>query len=292
MAQKSGVQETLYSVTWSGKAFFASGGSGTIISSPDSVSWTARDSGTANGFISIASSGRRLVVVGDHGAIYSSPDGASWMDVRDKHGNGSLKYRDNYSSVIWTGTKFAAVGGQGVLAVSSDGVTWSLSFPAYLRSIVFVKRRSVDGDDSKIEQSPDGVTWERRDGFPASTVSRIIPAGSGYLGLAGYAVLSSNDGITWSYQLMENGVYAQRHSYDGLDMDSAGIAGSGNGYIAVGAEGKMITSRGRDEMECREIRNGFGSFRRDLDGRAVRRRGGEWVRSDIERRGFVEARHR
>jgi hypothetical protein len=52
--------------------FAAVGLNGTIVTSPDGITWTARASGTANDLRGIAWSGTQFAAVGDHGIILTS----------------------------------------------------------------------------------------------------------------------------------------------------------------------------------------------------------------------------
>ncbi|TMH41738.1 MAG: hypothetical protein E6H56_06985 [Betaproteobacteria bacterium] len=59
-----------------GTEFVAVGGasnSGTILTSPDGVTWTQRASGTVNTLSGVAWSGTKLVAVGNTGTALTSP---------------------------------------------------------------------------------------------------------------------------------------------------------------------------------------------------------------------------
>jgi hypothetical protein len=56
----------------------AVGANGTILTSPDTVTWTSRVSGTINLLYGVAWSGAEFVAVGFYGTILTSPDGITW----------------------------------------------------------------------------------------------------------------------------------------------------------------------------------------------------------------------
>ncbi len=101
--------------SWSGTRFVALGESGTILTSPDGVTWISRASGTTNNITGIAWSGTQFVAVG--GSILTSPDGVTWA---------SRKSDDNSLwGIAWSGTQFVAVGWEGTILTSPDGITWT-----------------------------------------------------------------------------------------------------------------------------------------------------------------------
>jgi len=56
------------------------GYSGTILTSPDGITWTARSSGTLNNLNGVAYGNSIYVAVGYSGAILTSPDGITWTE--------------------------------------------------------------------------------------------------------------------------------------------------------------------------------------------------------------------
>jgi hypothetical protein len=70
-------------LTWRGTggtaSFVAVGGSGTILTSPDGVNWTARTSGTSNWLLGVVYGNGLFVAVGRVlCTILTSPDGVNW----------------------------------------------------------------------------------------------------------------------------------------------------------------------------------------------------------------------
>ena len=58
--------------------YVAVGGSGTILTSSDGISWTSRTSGISNSFYGVTYANSTFVAVGDSGTIITSSDGTSW----------------------------------------------------------------------------------------------------------------------------------------------------------------------------------------------------------------------
>jgi hypothetical protein len=96
----------LFDIAWSGTQFAAVGALGTILTSPDGITWTTRISGTNSPLIGITWSGTQFAAVGVNGTILTSPDGITWI-IRASGTNSSL------FGIAWSGTQFAAVGAAG-----------------------------------------------------------------------------------------------------------------------------------------------------------------------------------
>ena len=92
--------------------FVAVGFSGTILTSPDGITWTTRTSGTTYGLNGVTWSGTQFVAVGFSGTILTSLDGITWTSRTS-----GTTYQLN--GVIWSGTQFVAVGLSGRIAISS-----------------------------------------------------------------------------------------------------------------------------------------------------------------------------
>ena len=121
----SGTTATLNAITWGGGQFVAVG-SGTILTSPDGVTWTPRDSGTA--LKGISWGGGQFVVAGSRGTILTSLDGVTWTK-RDSGTTADL------TAITWSGSQFVAVGG--TVLTSPDGVTWTVITAARLIGITW-----------------------------------------------------------------------------------------------------------------------------------------------------------
>src|SRR5690606_9402763 len=105
--------KTLQSVTWTGSQVVAVGDSGTVITSPNGLSWEGRVSGVGANLFGVASSSSRIVAVGAAGTIVASADGVAWQ--LQASGVTAALY-----GVTWTGSLFVAVGAGGTVITSPD----------------------------------------------------------------------------------------------------------------------------------------------------------------------------
>jgi hypothetical protein len=83
---------------------------GTILTSPDGVTWTRRTSGTNSELRGVAYGDGLFVAVGD-GTILTSPDGVSW--TRQTPPTGNWLYGVTYGN-----GRFVAVGMYGIILTS------------------------------------------------------------------------------------------------------------------------------------------------------------------------------
>ena len=89
-------------------------GGGTILTSPDGVTWTRRISGGYALYVESYVNGL-FVAVGDNGTILTSPDGVTWT----ARTSGTC---DCLSGVTYGNGLFVAVGDKGTILTSPDGV--------------------------------------------------------------------------------------------------------------------------------------------------------------------------
>ena len=108
----------LNSATYGKGLLVAVGWDGTILTSPDGVSWTARASGTSNWLLGVAHGNGLFVAVGDGGAILTSRDGMSWT----QRASGTSNW---LSGVTYVNGLFVAVGLGGTILTSPNGVSWT-----------------------------------------------------------------------------------------------------------------------------------------------------------------------
>ncbi|PYQ63424.1 MAG: hypothetical protein DMF53_10195 [Acidobacteria bacterium] len=103
---------------WAGSQFVVGGLSGTILTSPNGITWTARVSPTTNEINGLAFSGSRLVGVVNTGEVVTSTDGITWA-IQPSATSSRL------IGVAWMGSLFVAVGDRGTIVTSPDGLTWT-----------------------------------------------------------------------------------------------------------------------------------------------------------------------
>jgi hypothetical protein len=128
---------------------------GTVLTSPDGVTWTARNSGIGTALEGVVWAGDRLVAVGGdaagsgHGTldvILTSPDGISWTNQH----SASVK---PLHSVAWNGNQYVAGGVEGAVLTSPQEVSAVLPGDFVIR---------VNGQEQPYAfQLPAGTTTER-----------------------------------------------------------------------------------------------------------------------------------
>jgi len=178
------------------------GAAGVILSSPDAVHWTNRNSPVTNVLLGASFGAGQFVVVGELGTILTSPDGTQWT-------RRTSTAEQDLRAVAFGNDRFVAVGSNGVVRTSPDGLTWTSSLTALTNPLndvtfgggLFV---AVAGDGSPntfgtIHTSPDGLTWTQR----AATFATAFPGvayGNGRfvaLGMNG-TVMTSTNGNDWN----------------------------------------------------------------------------------------------
>ena len=98
--------------------FVSVGGSGTILTSSDRVTWTSRTSGTSNSLYGVTYGNGLFVTVGVSGIIITSPDVTTWTERTS--GTSKYLYEVTYGNGL-----FVTVGNSGTILTSSDGNTWT-----------------------------------------------------------------------------------------------------------------------------------------------------------------------
>ncbi len=171
--------------------YFAVGGSGAMITTPDGKTWTLRNSGTTENLLAAASNGAVRIAVGEQGTIVSSPDGVTWT----KQQSGTTRH---LYSIVWNGRGFWAVGEGGTVVSSVDGITWVAKysgFPQNLRGLVWTGERFIAvGDSGLIFSSQDGAAWVAK--HSGATTGLLNAAWTGNkliaVGYSGGIVMSSD----------------------------------------------------------------------------------------------------
>ncbi len=258
-------------IIWTGTQFMVTGNLGTLLTSPDGVTWTVvnpRTSSDLNGIVKTAShvavvgsggaistsnngitwnirsssitindindvvwTGSQLIAVGENGQVLASNNGISWT-VRDTGSSASLQ------KVIWTGSRLVAVGGVGRITVSSDGLTWEEQSSGDsvddLYGLAWNGSRYVAaGDGGTIITSPDGTLWTPQNSGVSNLLSGVAWSGTEFIAVGDNAtVLASTDGINWSPRTIATPT--------GLSFN--GITSNGRTIVIIGEESIIFTS--------------------------------------------------
>jgi hypothetical protein len=179
----------------------ASTGLGSLLTSPDGVSWTRiNTSATTQNLNKVISNGANLfVAVGQSGAIITSPDGVTW--TAQTSGTAQNLLGGTFAAGV-----FVVVGAAGVILTSTDGVTWTsrtsgtaltLNDVAYDGSSQFI----AVGNTGAVISSPAGTTWTTQTSGTTNQLFGIVFASSTWIavGAAG-TVISSANGTAWVTQ--------------------------------------------------------------------------------------------
>jgi hypothetical protein len=242
-------------VAWSGARFAAVGISGSILISPDGITWSE----PLNPFLvtdnltSVLWSGTQFVASGP-GSLLTSPDGRTWTSWLGIPSNPSGVSVDG---LAWSGSEFVAVGWlngattttapSALAMVSADGTAWTpvvTSIPARWHDVVWtgsefmavgeIPQLVFPGPPARaaVAFSPDGHAWTASastslDPLPAFT--RLAWNGSFFVALGSTGVYTSPDGETWQ-------------SVTALStLSFQAVAWSGNRFLIAG-DGQVYTS--------------------------------------------------
>ena len=133
----------LYGISYVNGRFIAVGAvdavsaMGTLLTSPDGITWTAQTSNSGDALRHVAYGANNYVAVGDNGAIVSSPDATTWSAQ-------TAPTAESFRSIIFgRDSQFIAVGTAGLIAYSLSGAdgSWAVTnagigFTDNLNSIV------------------------------------------------------------------------------------------------------------------------------------------------------------
>ncbi len=264
--RQSGTTSSLFDVIWTGTRFVAVGMNGTILTSPDGVSWTAQSFGISHSIATVAQSGNGgLIAVKSDGTILASPDGLEWTE---NPGDSTL---GNLRSIVWLPAsggsqgRFVAVGLQGSIWTSPDGLTWTPRVSGTTQSLFSVAWSGSllvavgGGEDGVLMTSPDGVAWSKVGSGLPGYLRHVVWTGSGFVVAGGDVVdghrvlLKSADGTTWWVQPVK----AFRK------LTFMALRKSGDGLLAMGFDpeaGSSILSSVDGEAWKAEVSRYLGVF--------------------------------
>jgi hypothetical protein len=218
------------------EGLFVSVGRGTILTSPDGISWTKRTSGISNSPLGVTYGNGLFVSVGKSGTILTSTDGTTWTERTS--GISEYLYGVTYGNGL-----FVTVGWEGTILTSSNGTSWTKRTSGTsnrLWGITYGNGLFVTvgnglfvtvGENGTILTSTDGTTWtERTSG--TSKYLREVTYGNGLFVTVGYegTILTSTDGTTWTDRRFWTWEYLYGVTY-------------GKGlFVTVGGRGTILTS--------------------------------------------------
>ncbi|WP_223837203.1 S-layer homology domain-containing protein [Paenibacillus oceani] len=222
---------TLYGVTYNSGKYVAVGVSGTILTSTDGVTWTRQTSNQSTTIYSVTYGSGKFVAVGANGMALTSTDGVSW----NSHSSGTTEW---YTTVSYGNGKFTAAGGR-TIVTSSDGVSWTSSSSGassgtYLYGTAYGNDKYVAvGDKGTIATSTNGTSWTSTASVNGiNTTFKSVIYINGQFVVVGFngTVMTSLDGISWN-TVSSN----QSYSFYAVTFN--------NGmYVSVGYVGMIRTS--------------------------------------------------
>ena len=266
-----------HSIAFGNGLFVATGWNGVLMTSPDGVTWTERESGTSVSLNGTAYGNGRFVVVGHNdtqSAILTSPDGTTWTleNVQNFQFDGAIfvngrfvahNFRTPYVSedgIGWTtgdsflssemedlaygNGLFVAVGGQ--MTTSRDGLTWATParpFTDSLTAVAFGNGVFVAvGSQGRIGTSTDGAAWSLKaalSGPPGLVLAgfKDIAFGGGLFVAVG-SINNGGDQMIWT---SPDGIkWTWRNQGEGSGW--YGVAYGNGKFVALSPSGHITTS--------------------------------------------------
>jgi hypothetical protein len=221
LATVNPANNTLRSVTQVAGTFYAVGDAGTIISSPDAITWTHRPYNAANATVNNLNGvthGGIYVAVGDSGTILTSSDGNTWAPPTTPPAITGINLQKVASFVSSYGSIYVAVGTGGTI-VTSDSYHGTNIWAA----------QTLSGTPNLV-----GITVETR-GVETNPAYGTLPAADPKLGFISSAqFVAIDDG---------GNAYTSVNGYDWSAAIPTGatslnaLTSSGFGYVAAGNAG-------------------------------------------------------
>lgn len=275
---------SLNDAVWNGERFVAIGngasdpatmataGKAPILTSPDGVHWTPRNSGFVGSLENIVWNGSLFVATGKQASpssgpvILTSEDGIHWTSQSTE----SIGKKSRIVKVIRADSQFVAITSGSFktpsgIFTSPDGSQWTRQWQATgteeLIDIIWTGVQFVAvGDDhgfkkkskpSPILTSLDGLTWSSRDSGTDVPLRHIVWNGEQFLAvgtnwdyytgnITASAAVTSLDGVSWNPQKVS-----------GIVTTLSSVVWNGERYVAVGKNGSVLSSRDGTAWEHR-----------------------------------------
>lgn len=248
LPRTSGTTAHLWGVAYGNNQWVAVGDPGIILTSPDGVAWTRRDSGFSNRwFTDVTYALGTWVVVGgtspsgdNNAVILTSTDAVTWTP---RVSNGT-----RLNNVAYGNETFFAVDESGGGWTSLDGVTWSLSFTerkGYLRGLAFGRAVFVAGGLAGTLTSYDGIGSPEFWG-PGGPIESVAYGRKQFVAISTDGrTLISPDGQVWGQVSVTTTATTVIRSATFFNNQFIAVGGapSGNRGIATSIDGKVWLDR-------------------------------------------------
>jgi serine/threonine protein kinase/Flp pilus assembly protein TadD/photosystem II stability/assembly factor-like uncharacterized protein len=202
---------------------------GSIMTSPDGITWTQRISSTTEDLLGLFWDGHQYLAGGNRGTILASADGITWV----KRDSGS---KINFYSFSYSGSRYVAVGNDGI-RTSTDSIIWTAPNSRWATAEVPFTATTWTGKEflacglgldqfPTIYTCPEGDSWQSRDATVTNSLRATITI-NGEIYVAGDSVIkkSTDGGTTWQ------DIFTNPNHSNNLFM---GLAFNGQDLIAVG----------------------------------------------------------
>jgi hypothetical protein len=258
---------TLFDVIWTGDEFLAVGSRGTLLTSGNGQSWSAKAIHNTKSLRAIAWSGSQFVAVGDSGTLLTRAGSSQDWIIKDPGTN------KNLFAITWTGNQFVAIG-QEVAITSADGIDWvthHLPQDSVFRSITWTgeillavgsnPNKNTGKTEGAIITSTNGIHWSPIQLTKTAMLWDIEWTGSQLIAVGGDqflsgsflsgssqgqtgVILTSLDGENWQQQTSNSDVDLHTISYDTTSETIIAAGGNSNSTNpAIPNHGILLTSR-------------------------------------------------
>ncbi|CAB4861142.1 unannotated protein [freshwater metagenome] len=242
---------------------------GRIITSPDGVTWTARqDPGpdSLKEWRAVAYGAGRFVAVGDYGGsgterVMTSTDGINWSYAT------SVPTTTTWQSLAFGGGKFVATAYSGTVMTSSDGLSWTIAsstLDTAPKAVAYGNGRFVVVTNDKAYYSADGDTFTATTTVGSGKYWRDVTYGAGTwvaVGTTGFssanstAMVSTDNGSTWTAATIPSVVWWGVAYGDGQFV----AVGNGANSIATSADGTTWTAQTTPNLGSYSVAIGAGT---------------------------------
>ena len=220
----------------------AVGEQGTILTSPDGISWTKRPSGfPTRWLVSVGYGAGVWIAVGEGGLVLTSPDALVWTP----RASGTTA---RLNGIAYGGGRWIAVAESGELITSTDSVTWTKLSPSTdrLRGLLYAYGQFVITGDNGLMRTTIDTTDYAANVLPGGFFVESVAYGRRAfvaVGEDGYAI-TSTDAVTWSSLASGTAAYLRGITFFNGQFIAVGTGGAATKTVLVRGIGPGLAAFG------------------------------------------------